>query len=73
MSREPHIIDIDRIVLNDVQGLRPFEVRARIHAEVARALRGIEIPVSAGDASPEVADAVTNSVLRSLKTGLGDT
>jgi hypothetical protein len=58
MSERAHVIDIERLVLDGVDHLRPMEVRALIEREVGRALRRTEL--STNEAS--VANAVAHSV-----------
>ena len=69
MNDRVHIIDIDSIVLDGVDHLRPMEVHALVEREVRRALRGTAVSELGGDRVNErrVAGAVADSVEGSIK------
>ena len=70
MSERAHIIEIDRIVLDGVDHLRPGERRRLIEREVSRALRRAgtsavrETAVNEQNVAEAVAGSVENATLK---------
>ena len=72
VSARPHVIEIDRIVLDTVAGARPRQLAALIEAELGRALGGSASPapdMASGDVS--VAGEIARAVVRSIKADSG--
>jgi len=68
MSEPTHIIDIESIVLEGVDHLRPMEMRVLIAREVQRALLRTELSpvINTAVSEGKVANAVAHSVNRAI-------
>jgi hypothetical protein len=71
MNDDPHIIEIDRIVLTGTGRHRPERLRLRIEAEVRRALVQAGLPRGVAEQHVEgrVAGEVAGSVVRAVRGG----
>jgi hypothetical protein len=73
MTERPHVIEIDRIVLNEVPSARPGRLTALIEAEVGRVLGGLALPAPAlANREASVAGEIARTVVRSIRAGAVD-
>ena len=73
LREQPHIIEIDSIVLDAPPGTRPQRLAARIEAEVGRALAGSTVPGrTLAHREPRVAGEIARTVVRAMGTSAHD-